>query len=39
MLTHIQGKLGQGIESFDFRRQQAVDRVAGAGWFAHGLSF
>ena len=37
--THIQGQLGQGIESLDFRGQQAVSRVADTCWFTHGFSF
>jgi hypothetical protein len=37
--AHIQSKLGQGIESFDFRGQQAVPGVAGTGKFAHDFFF
>src|SRR5208337_2718096 len=35
--AHIQGQLRQGIESFDFRGQETVDRVADTRWLAHGF--
>ena len=35
--AHIQGQLGQGIESLDFRGQKAVYRVADTCLFAHDL--
>src|ERR1017187_10402594 len=35
---HIQGKIRQGIEPFDFRRQKVVNRVADTGWFAHDFT-
>jgi hypothetical protein len=37
--AHIQRKLGQGIKSFDFRGQKAVDRVVGTRLVAHGFCF
>ena len=36
--AHIQGQLGQGIESLDVRGQKTVDRLADRGLLAHGLS-
>ncbi len=36
--AHIQGQLGQGVESLDFRRQKAVCRVADTGLSFHGFS-
>ena len=37
--SHIQGKLGQGIDSLDVRREKTVDWLANGYLFAHGFSF
>ena len=37
--AHIQGKLGQGIESIDVREQKAFFRVTDSYLFAHDILF